>query len=150
PAPTPPTRGTTGRPRGAINTPRTVIALVPVSAHNLSRRPKPPPPPPRAKVFMTSPLFHVSGLHNAAISRMEEGATIVWHVGRFDAGAALATMERERCTAWSVVPTTAWRVVNHPDVGVYDLSSLIQVGGGAAPISGALQQRLREVFPNAA
>jgi acyl-CoA synthetase (AMP-forming)/AMP-acid ligase II len=40
--------------------------------------------------------------------------------------------------------------VNHPDVDKYDLSSLIQVGGGAAPISGALQQRLREVFPNAA
>jgi acyl-CoA synthetase (AMP-forming)/AMP-acid ligase II len=144
------TSGTTGRPKGAINTHRNVIALVTVSAHNLSRRPKPATPPPRAKVFMTSPLFHVSGLHNAAISRMEEGATIVWHVGRFDAGAALATMERERCTAWSVVPTTAWRVVNHPDVDKYDLSSLIQVGGGAAPISGALQQRLREVFPNAA
>jgi steroid-24-oyl-CoA synthetase len=144
------TSGTTGRPKGAINTHRNVIALVTVSAHNLSRRPKPPTPPPRAKVFMTSPLFHVSGLHNAAISRMEEGATIVWHVGRFDAGVALATMERERCTAWSVVPTTAWRVVNRPDVDNYDLSSLIQVGGGAAPISGALQQRLREVFPNAA
>jgi acyl-CoA synthetase (AMP-forming)/AMP-acid ligase II len=144
------TSGTTGRPKGAMNTHRNVIALVTVSAHNLSRRPQPATPPPRAKVFMTSPLFHVSGLHNAAISRMVEGATIVWHEGRFDAGAALATMERERCTAWSVVPTTAWRVVNHPDVDTFDLSSLIQVGGGAAPISGALQQRLREVFPNAA
>jgi acyl-CoA synthetase (AMP-forming)/AMP-acid ligase II len=144
------TSGTTGRPKGAVNSHRNIVALVGVSAHNLSRRPQPATPPPRPKVFMTSPLFHVSGLHNGAISRMQEGATIVWHVGRFDAGVALETMERERCTAWSIVPTTAWRVVNHPDLDRYDLSSLIQVGGGAAPISGALQQRLREVFPNAA
>ena len=62
----------------------------------------------------------------------------MWNVGRFDPAVALATIERERCTAWSIVPTTAWRVVNHPDVDTYDLSSVIQVGGGAAPISGAL------------
>ena len=107
-------------------------------------------PPPRVKVFMTSPLFHVSGLHNAAIALLAQGATIVWHVGRFDAAQALATIERERCNVWSIVPTTAWRLVNHPGVEEYDVSSVFQVGGGAAPISGALQQRLREVFPNAA
>ncbi len=144
------TSGTTGRPKGAMNSHRNVIALVGVSNYNLSRRPKPDSPPPRAKVFMSSPLFHVSGLHNAAIALLAQGATIVWNVGRFDAAVALETIERERCTAWSIVPTTAWRVVNHPEVDRYDLSSVIQVGGGAAPISGALQQRLREVFPNAA
>jgi steroid-24-oyl-CoA synthetase len=144
------TSGTTGRPKGAINSHRNVVALVGVSSYNLSRRPKPAAPPPRAKVFMSSPLFHVSGLHNAAIALLVQGATIVWNVGRFDPAVAMATIERERCTAWSIVPTTAWRLVNHPDVEKYDLSSLIQVGGGAAPISGALQQRLREVFPNAA
>jgi acyl-CoA synthetase (AMP-forming)/AMP-acid ligase II len=99
---------------------------------------------------MSSPLFHVSGLHNAAIALLAQGSTVVWNVGRFDPAVALETIERERCTAWSIVPTTAWRVVNHPDVDRYDLSSVVQVGGGAAPISGALQQRLREVFPNAA
>ena len=78
------------------------------------------------------------------------GHTVVWNVGRFDPVVAMATMERERCTQWGVVATTAWRLVNHPDVGRYDLSSLTRVGGGAAPISGALQQRMREVFPNAA
>ena len=144
------TSGTTGRPKGAINTHRNVIALVGVSSYNLSRRPKPATPPPRSKVFMSSPLFHVSGLHNAAIALLAQGATVVWNVGRFDPAVALETIERERCTAWSIVPTTAWRLVNHPDVDKYDVSSLIQVGGGAAPISGALQQRLREVFPNAA
>jgi acyl-CoA synthetase (AMP-forming)/AMP-acid ligase II len=144
------TSGTTGRPKGAINSHRNVNALVDVSCYNLSRRPKPASPPPQPKVFMSSPLFHVSGLHNAAIALLAQGSTVVWNVGRFDPAVALETIERERCTAWSIVPTTAWRVVNHPDVDRYDLSSVVQVGGGAAPISGALQQRLREVFPNAA
>ena len=38
---------------------------------------------------MSSPLFHVSGLHNAAIALLAQGATVVWNVGRFDPAVAL-------------------------------------------------------------
>ncbi len=135
-----------------MNSHRNVIGLVDVQRFNLLAAPAAAGRacPVRRSFMMTNPLFHVSGLHNAAVALLAQGATIVWHVGRFDAAEAMATIERERCTVWSIVPTTAWRLVNHPDVDKYDLSSVIQVGGGAAPISGALQQRLREVFPNAA
>ncbi len=149
------TSGTTGRPKGAVQTHRNVLALVMVSLLNLERgrRLAPPPPggfPQRAKPYITYPMFHVSGLHNSAVAGLAQGSTIVYHQGRFDPGAVLRNIEAERCTAFSVVATTAWRVVNHPEVASRDLSSVIQTGGGAAPISGALQQRLREVFPNAA
>jgi long-chain acyl-CoA synthetase len=149
------TSGTTGRPKGAVQTHRNVLALVMVMMLNVERgrRLAPPPPgglPERNKPFITYPMFHVSGLHNSAVVGLAQGSTIVYHVGRFEPGAVLRAIERERCTAFSVVATTAWRVVNHPDIEVRDLSSVIQTGGGAAPISGALQQRLREVFPNAA
>ena len=149
------TSGTTGRPKGAVQSHRNVLALVMVSllSAERGRRLAPPPPgglPERAKPYVTYPMFHVSGLHNTAVVGLAQGSTIVYHVGRFDPAAVLANIEAERCTAFSVVATTAWRIVNHPDVAERDLSSVIQTGGGAAPISGALQQRLREVFPNAA
>jgi acyl-CoA synthetase (AMP-forming)/AMP-acid ligase II len=149
------TSGTTGRPKGAVHSHRNVLALVMVMQLSAERgallAPEPPGGrPERMKSFITYPMFHVSGLHNSAVMALAQGNTVVYHVGRFDAGEALRTIERERCTAFSVVATTAWRVVNHPDVATRDLSSVIQMGGGAAPISGALQQRLREVFPNAA
>jgi long-chain acyl-CoA synthetase len=149
------TSGTTGRPKGAVQTHRNVLALVMVSLLNAERgrRLAPPPPggfPERAKPYVTYPMFHVSGLHNTAVVGLAQGSTVVYHVGRFDPAAVLRGIEAERCTAFSVVATTAWRIVNHPDVATRDLSTVIQTGGGAAPISGALQQRLREVFPNAA
>jgi acyl-CoA synthetase (AMP-forming)/AMP-acid ligase II len=149
------TSGTTGRPKGAVQSHRNVLALVMVSQLNVERgrRLAPPPPgglPGRNKPFITYPMFHVSGLHNSAVCGLAAGSTIVYHVGRFDPAAVLASIEAERCTAFSIVATTAWRIVNHPDALTRDLSSVIQTGGGAAPISGALQQRLREIFPNAA
>jgi long-chain acyl-CoA synthetase len=142
------TSGTTGRPKGAVHSHRNVIALVDVNTYNGARRAVPGTRPQRARAFLTNPLFHVSGLHNGAVALLAQGATTIWNVGRFDPATAMATMERERATSWSIVATTAWRVVNHPDAGRYDLSSVTHVGGGASPISGALQQRLREVFPN--
>ena len=33
---------------------------------------------------MTSPLFHVSGLHTGAIAFMATGVRSVWLIGRFD------------------------------------------------------------------
>jgi acyl-CoA synthetase (AMP-forming)/AMP-acid ligase II len=39
------------------------------------------------------------------------------------------------------------RVVSHPAVGKYDLSSVSNIGSGGGPTSPEIQRRLREVFP---
>ena len=147
------TSGTTGRPKGAINTHRNINALLGLSFfHGLRRLQLSPPPPDAAPTcqYMTSPLFHVSGLHNGAVAFLAGGVKSVWHMGRFDPGVAMATMEAEKVTGWSITSAVAWRLVRHPDAGKYDLSSVTQVGGGGSPIPGDLQARLRDVFPNAA
>ncbi len=147
------TSGTTGRPKGAINTHRNVNALLGMNFfHGLRRMQLNPPPAdsPPPCMYMTSPLFHVSGLHNGAVAYLASGVKSVWHVGRFDAGVAMAAMEAERVTGWSITSTLAWRLVRHPDVGKYDLSAVTIVGGGGSAIPGDLQERLRKAFPNAA
>jgi acyl-CoA synthetase (AMP-forming)/AMP-acid ligase II len=145
------TSGTTGRPKGAVHTHRNVIALVGLGFFNGARvRALFPPPPNAPSILVTSPLFHVSGLHNAAIACLAGGAKTVWLAGRFDAHIAFRLIEKERVTSWAYTATLLHRAVHHPDAKKYDLSSLWQLGGGGSPIPVSLQTRAREVFASAA
>ncbi len=86
------TSGTTGRPKAAVLSHRSVIAygmtqsFIGARALMLSGRPMPDGPPPvRLAVF---PLFHVSGL-GATVSGIMTGSTTVWPLGRFEPEAVI-------------------------------------------------------------
>jgi acyl-CoA synthetase (AMP-forming)/AMP-acid ligase II len=96
---------------------------------------------------MSLPLFHIASLHNCVIPRLAIGDTVVIDEGRFDVERVLGVIERERVTNWSVVPTMAHRIVEHPSVGKYDLSSLAALSINSAPSSPALKDRVRAAIP---
>ena len=81
---------------------------------------------------MTSPLFHVSGLHAAAVTFLATGTRSVWWMGRFDPVGAARVMQAEQCTGWSITETVLHRFVHHPEIatGTFDLSNIRTVGGG--------------------
>jgi acyl-CoA synthetase (AMP-forming)/AMP-acid ligase II len=151
------TSGTTGRPKGAINTHRNVLALLGLQFFHGARAmiaaaedglaPKTPPRPTCALV--TTPLFHVSGLYTGAVMMLATGAKTVWRAGRFDPEDVMRLIEREQVTSWGPMGTMAYRVVHHPDVAKYDLSSVTNIGSGGAPTSPELQERMRATFPSA-
>jgi len=148
------TSGTTGRPKGAINTHRNVCSLLALTTYQgarvfMLRGADAQEPMDSPCQFMTSPLFHVSGLHTGAVAMLAIGVKSVWLTGRFDPANAMQVIERERCTGWGVTETVLHRMVNSPDVDKYDLSSLRQVGGGGSPFSPSLIERTRAIFPNA-
>jgi acyl-CoA synthetase (AMP-forming)/AMP-acid ligase II len=146
------TSGTTGRPKGAINTHRNVASYVMLAFFGGARTAMLNPSPSGGDApcqLVTSPLFHVSGLHGAAIMMLASGMKSVWLMGRFDPAVAMQVMERERCSGWSFTETVLHRLVNHPDVAKFDLTSVRTVGGGGSPVSPSLLERTREVFPNA-
>ena len=147
------TSGTTGRPKGAVNTHRNIIALCRVQVFHglrsamLNAGKTPDPLAPKSCMMINTPLFHVSGLYAGAVTLLATGVKTVWTTGRFDPGTVLRLIEEERVTNWGPMGTMLHRVLNHPDFGKYDLSSLRNVGSGGAPMSAEMQARVREAFP---
>ncbi len=146
------TSGTTARARGVLSSHRNIIALVGLNFFHGVRVLSLAPPSPDAAApcpLVTSPLFHVSGLHNGAIALLAGGVKSVWTTGRFDPEVTLALIDRERVTGWGFTETLLKRLVDHPAVGRYDLSSIRAIGGGGSPFAASLLARAREVFPRA-
>ena len=98
---------------------------------------------------MTTPFFHVSGLYTGAVMMLAVGAKMVLRGGRFDPVDAMRLIEREQVTSWGPMGTMAYRVVHHPDLAKYDLSSVVQIGSGGSPMHPDLQARIRDAFPSA-
>ncbi|MFP6665378.1 MAG: class I adenylate-forming enzyme family protein [Deltaproteobacteria bacterium] len=147
------TSGTTGQPKGAVVSHRNMIGFVAINSANGFRNFLLHPPAADSLpncMYVTNPLFHVSGLHAAAVMALAAGLKTVWNTGRFDAERTMATIERERCTSWGAMNTVLHRLMEHPKFADFDLSSLTQVGGGGAPTPPELQRRIRAAFPSLA
>ena len=155
------TSGTTGRPKGAVNTHRGILgflqcyaltglegAMRAARAAEASGESLPAPVAPC--VLATVPLFHLSGLYAATLMMLAVGGKTVFRAGRFDPEAVLQLIEKERVSIWTALGNTGWRIVQEPTRPRYDTSSLRNVGFGGAPTSPALQEALREAFPSAA
>jgi long-chain acyl-CoA synthetase len=147
------TSGTTGRPKGCITTHRGTIAQVQgIIAHGmigamLGGASPLPTDGSQPAGLITSPLFHVAGLHTGLCTAMTAGAKIVFTEGRVDPERVLALIERERITAWGAVPTVLHRVVNSPELDKYDLSSLTRISVGGAPAAPETLARARVALP---
>jgi long-chain acyl-CoA synthetase len=148
------TSGTTGRPKGAISTHRSMIAnLQNTMYYVISQAMKTGASLTAAEgdqpaSLLTSPLFHVSGCHSGLVVGMMAGIKLVIPVGKFEPEKAMQLIQDERIRSWSSVPTMVWRVVEHPDRHRYDLSSVQSIGYGGSPTAAEMQRRVRETFPN--
>ena len=149
------TSGTTGRPKGAVLTHRNIASNVlsagfALARHQL-RRGQAPQPPDRGvqrAALIAVPLFHVTGLCSNLTPLMNLGAKLVL-MPRWDAGAALALIERERVNQTGGVPTIAWQLLEHPQRTKHDLSSLDILTYGGAPSAPVLAEAIKAGLPDA-
>jgi acyl-CoA synthetase (AMP-forming)/AMP-acid ligase II len=144
------TSGTTGRPKAAVQTHRTIIAfcmsqsLIAARALLLAGREAPAIPSARLAVF---PLFHVSGLGTTVSGLLTGGAT-VWPLGRFDAGRVIQLTKEHGIGAWGGTSTHVLRLLEHPDLDTLDPLSIQQVGIGGSASTPDLIRRTEERFPH--
>ncbi len=146
------TSGTTGRPRGTIQTQRNFLAYLAcaymIGARQALRFPGEPPLS-GGPTLACSPLFHVSGLHACAVTAVGTGGSHVWTTGRFDAEKILRLTEEHGIARWSGVTTQIWRLIEHRSLADYDTSSVTGVGGGGSTWSPELQDTCRRALPHA-
>ena len=126
------TSGTTGHPKGAMQSHRAVISAAVGTVLMGARGPE-------DRVINSLPLAHVYGscVFNAA---MMAGSTLVM-VPRFDAEAVMAAIAEHRATLMDGVPTAYYYLLAHPDFDQADLSSLTRcwVGGQTLPAAKAIE-----------
>jgi len=118
------TSGTTGRPKGAMLTHRSLMAGVMATA--LAR-----PVGPDDTYLFPFPLFHVASY--GVVHLHFRGRPVVL-VPKFDTVPVMAAIEQHRVTTISLAPTMIAMLLDHPDRGSYDLSSLRHVFYGASAI----------------
>ncbi|HUB79856.1 MAG TPA: long-chain-fatty-acid--CoA ligase [Bryobacteraceae bacterium] len=131
------TSGSTGTPKGVMLSHRTLYlhALYVVSA--LQRG--------DAGVELhTIPLFHANGWGGAQACTMMGQRQVM--VRRFDPAHVLRLIEQERVTGMSVVPTMANMLLNCPELGKFDTSSLQMIMTGGAASSPELVERMERAF----
>lgn len=143
------TSGTTGRPKGALGTHRNlstnILSAAYVAARSYLRRGEMPPEPEPKVGLLVIPFFHVTACSASLMGALAGGTTLVL-MRKWDAGEALALIERERVQVTGGVPTIAWQLLEHPDRANHDLSSLEVVQYGGAPSAPDLVKRIFEVF----
>jgi long-chain acyl-CoA synthetase len=127
------TSGTTGPPKGAIGTHRSIVhnAEVMTRWYELG---------PEDVTVALAPLFHITGLV-CHMATARTSATPLLLSYRFDPGEVLRLIERWRGT-YIIGPLTAFiAILEHPDFGTRDLSSLTKVASGGAPVYPAVVER---------
>ncbi|PSR95216.1 4-coumarate--CoA ligase-like [Actinidia chinensis var. chinensis] len=94
------------------------------------------------------PMFHVFGLAVIMYSQLQRGNAVV-SLGKFDLEMFLRAVEKYRVTHLWVVPPIILALAKQSAVKKYDLSSLRQIGSGAAPLGKDLMAECAKNFPQA-
>lgn len=135
------TSGTTGFPKGAAGSHRNYITNVWNALFNVgvasvmagAAVPDPNGPRAHATGLATFPFFHIAGLCGM-INSTNNGATIVTQF-KWDATDALRLVEKYKINSLGGVPTVVRSFLEHPDRDNYDLSSIVAISQGGAPVA---------------
>lgn len=132
------TSGSTGRPKGCIHTHATMMAAAMMFAwwENCG---------PDTVSLAAVPFFHVSGISGTMNVSLYGGWTIVI-MARWDPTAAVRLIERFGCSRWCGITAMVADLLECPEFGKRDLSSLKSVSGGGAAMPEAIARRLKDAL----
>ncbi len=134
------TAGTTGKPKGAMRTHRHLLSDAIASAIDLKVGYD-------EKVLITFPMYHVACEDNIVRHSFLPNTIYIKKEGGFNPAEVLEYIAKERISRAQFVPTMIHSLIQVPDVGKYDLSSLklILYAGSSMPVE--LLKQAITVFP---
>ena len=118
--------GTTGLPKGVMLTHYNLVANImqTMAVEEIKKE---------EVLIGILPFYHIYGMVVVMSMALSTGATIVT-MPRFDLEQFLQLLQDYRVTTAFIVPPIILALAKHPIVDNYDLSALIQIGSGAAPL----------------
>jgi len=131
------TSGTTGPPKGAMNTHGNVAFNSEVYRHCWKLTPS-------DTMLGVAPLFHVTGMVGH-IGTCIASATPLILFYRFDPKTTFQMIEKWKATCTIGAITVFIALMNDPDIGKYDLSSFRKVYSGGAPVIPAVVERFEKL-----
>lgn len=132
------TSGTSGKPKGAMNSHGNVMV-------NAERQRKDHPIPEGASYFALAPLFHITGMVCQLAACLANAGTLVLAY-RFEASVVLEAFATHR-PAYTVGPSTAFMALAaHPDATPAHFASFAVISSGGAPLPPALVEKFRAGF----
>jgi fatty-acyl-CoA synthase len=111
------TSGTTGFPKGATLSHHNILNNGFFIGETLRYTPE-------DRVCLPVPFYHCFGMVLGVLAIVTHGACTVLSGEAFDAGDVLAAVAAERCTSLYGVPTMFIGMLDHPDRGGFDVSTL--------------------------
>jgi fatty-acyl-CoA synthase len=111
------TSGTTGSPKGATLTHHNLLNNGLFAGELMGFTPD-------DRLCIPVPFYHCFGMVIANLACITHGAAMIVPGESFDAASVLETIELERCTALHGVPTMFISVLQHPDFGRFNVSTL--------------------------
>lgn len=134
------TSGTTGKPKGAMQTHRGIIGTAMMTHEFLNYQHG------RDKILCVVPLFHATGLSMNFVAAVYAGVPVAF-MGKFRPEEALRLIQNERITGMISVITVYWLMLNHKNFDQYDLSSLREILYGGSPAAEDVIREMRQKLP---
>ena len=141
------TSGTTGKPKGAVQTQRNftnfLMQGVYVTVQMAGTSSSPASAPTQLATLLTLPLFHVGGLQSFLLPYTAAGGKLVLTY-RWDAAEAVDIIEREGITSIAGVPTTMFELLDAAKAKGATIESLSGISSGATLVPPELVRRIDE------
>ena len=99
----------------------------------------------KERVMGAIPFFHVYGMTVAMSLAIYLGAELIVLPNPRPIDGVMKAIDKERATVFPGVPTMYIGIINHPEVGKYDLKSVKACISGAAPLPMDVQTKFGEI-----